>query len=132
MTIGQHAMPEKEPLSYLSFPMTPGGAFTAAQYSSTSIPYSRLISIEIDPHTGDILQRIDSAQAPLGMRVVQYFNAIHFGWFGGSGILGLVIKILWVLLGLAPAVLGITGLIMYWNRYLKRKLRSWTRAGSNL
>lgn len=132
LSIGQHAMPEKAPLAYLSFPMTPGGAFTAAQYSSDSIPYSRLRSVEIDPSTGKTTHSFDSAQSPLGMRVTQYFTAIHFGWFGGSGGLGLAIKILWVLLGLAPAALGITGLIMYWNRYLKRKLQTWTRSGNSL
>lgn len=125
VAIGRNAMPENSPLSYVSFPVLPGGPFTVAQYSSTFVPYSRLRSFEIDPHSGKILQRLDSAHSSLGMRLTQYFTAIHFGWFGGPGALGVIIKILWVLLGLAPAVLSISGLIMYWNRSLKQKLRHW-------
>ncbi|MGE3843788.1 MAG: PepSY-associated TM helix domain-containing protein [Vicinamibacterales bacterium] len=38
----------------------------------------------------------------------------HFGRFGGLGV-----RILWVVLGLAPAVLFFTGGIMWWNRVLR-------------
>lgn len=38
----------------------------------------------------------------------------HFGRFGGLGV-----RVLWVLLGLLPAVLFVTGGIMWWNRVLR-------------
>ena len=44
-------------------------------------------------------------------------HPLHFGTLWG-----LPIKILWFLLGLSLAVLTITGLIMYWNRYLRHHL----------
>ena len=44
-------------------------------------------------------------------------HPLHFGTLWG-----LPIKILWFLLGLSLAVLTATGLLMYWNRYLRHKL----------
>ena len=41
------------------------------------------------------------------------FSAAHYGNFGGWPT-----KVLWVILGFAPAVLFVTGMIMWWNRVL--------------
>jgi uncharacterized iron-regulated membrane protein len=41
---------------------------------------------------------------------------LHFGTFWGWGV-----KILWVLMGLSIPLLTVTGALMYWNRYLRRK-----------
>jgi len=60
-----------------------------------------------------------STDANLGSRVgdaVLYWLAYaHFGRFGGWGT-----KVLWAALGLAPAVLFVTGALMWWNRVLRR------------
>jgi uncharacterized iron-regulated membrane protein len=44
-------------------------------------------------------------------------HPLHFGTLWG-----LPIKILWFLLGLSLAALSLTGVLMYWNRYLRHKL----------
>ena len=44
-------------------------------------------------------------------------HPLHFGTVWGFGV-----KILWFLLGISLAVLTATGLLMYWNRYLRHKL----------
>jgi uncharacterized iron-regulated membrane protein len=44
-------------------------------------------------------------------------HPLHFGTLWGMSV-----KILWALCGLALAVLAITGLLMYWNRFLRHKL----------
>jgi uncharacterized iron-regulated membrane protein len=44
-------------------------------------------------------------------------HPLHFGTVWGLGF-----KILWCLLGVSLAVLTATGLLMYWNRYLRHKL----------
>ncbi|MGA7342092.1 MAG: PepSY-associated TM helix domain-containing protein [Terracidiphilus sp.] len=46
-------------------------------------------------------------------------HPLHFGTLWGLGF-----KILWFLLGLSLAVLSVTGLIMYWNRYLRHRLHA--------
>ena len=41
---------------------------------------------------------------------------LHYGTFWGLGV-----KILWFLMGLSIPLLTVTGALMYWNRYLRRK-----------
>jgi uncharacterized iron-regulated membrane protein len=48
--------------------------------------------------------------------LVSWINRLHFGRFGWFT------QILWTFLGLAPAVLFITGVLMWWNRVLRKAL----------
>jgi len=45
-------------------------------------------------------------------------HPLHFGTLWGTSV-----KMLWALCGLALAILAITGLLMYWNRYLRHRLK---------
>ncbi len=54
-------------------------------------------------------------QRSFGDWVLRWFSYLHFGNFGG-----MPIKILWCIIGLAPVVLFATGLLMWWNRVLRR------------
>ena len=51
----------------------------------------------------------------LGDTVLWLMHPLHFGTLWG-----LAGKIVWALLGISLAVLTVTGLLMYWNRYLRR------------
>ena len=55
----------------------------------------------------------------LGDWILWLMHPLHFGteW-------GLLVKVVWFLLGLSMAVLALTGLLMYWNRCLRHKLPS--------
>jgi uncharacterized iron-regulated membrane protein len=46
--------------------------------------------------------------------------AAHFGRFGGK-----FTKTIWVIAGLAPATLFLTGTVMWWNRVVRSSLRRW-------
>lgn len=52
-------------------------------------------------------------------------HPLHFGTLWGTAL-----KIVWALLGFGLAVLTITGLLMYWNRYLRRQFAP-TRGSSS-
>lgn len=54
----------------------------------------------------------------LGTQILRGFSLAHYGNFGGWGV-----KILWVILGLAPAVLFSTALLMWYNRVLAPAMR---------
>jgi uncharacterized iron-regulated membrane protein len=54
----------------------------------------------------------------LGGKILRGFSNAHYGTFGGWPV-----KALWVLLGLAPVVLFVSALIMWWNRLLSPALR---------
>jgi len=58
-----------------------------------------------------------------GDQIIRWFSYLHFGNFGGwPG------KALWVVIGLAPAFLFVSGVLMWWNRVLMQGARR-RRAG---
>jgi uncharacterized iron-regulated membrane protein len=59
-----------------------------------------------------------------GDKVIQWLYYVHFGNFGGWPV-----KVIWTLLGFAPVLLFITGVIMWWNRVLSAEARRAKRAG---
>jgi uncharacterized iron-regulated membrane protein len=107
----------------MQLPLTPHAPYRAIGYYKEALPYSQLVRIVLDSHTGALLASSDTRKEDRGARVEQSFVAIHFGLFGGAGPLGLLVKILWVLLGMVPALLAVTGLLMYWNRSLRMMWR---------
>jgi uncharacterized iron-regulated membrane protein len=59
------------------------------------------------------------ANRSLGDWIMWSMRPLHFGLLWG-----LPMKILWCFLGLSLAVLSVTGLLMYWNRWLGHRWRS--------
>jgi uncharacterized iron-regulated membrane protein len=113
------ALPADAPPGYLQLPTTPASPIRVTGYYQHAAPYSQLVRIVLDPHTGALLASSDTRTEDLASRIEQYSVALHFGLFGGPGPLGLLVKILWVLLGILPALLAVTGILMYWNRKLR-------------
>jgi uncharacterized iron-regulated membrane protein len=118
------ALPPSAPPGYLQFPSHPGTPFRVTGYYTGAAPYSQLVRILIDSRTGALLASTDTRDQDFGSRLEQYFVALHFGLFGGDGFRGLLVKVLWVLLGLVPALLALTGIAMFWNRKLRAVYRS--------
>ena len=58
----------------------------------------------------------------LGDWILWAMHPLHFGTLWG-----LPIKILWFLLGVSLAALSVTGVLMYWNRYLCKRWHALTR-----
>jgi uncharacterized iron-regulated membrane protein len=61
----------------------------------------------------------------LGDWLVWLVAPLHFGTSWGQ-----TVKALWALLGLALPLLTITGMLMYWNRYLSKRWRRLTAPGN--
>jgi uncharacterized iron-regulated membrane protein len=57
-----------------------------------------------------------SEQIRIGDNVLFWLAQLHFGRFAG-----LTVKAIWTVLGLAPAVLVVTGGLMWWHRVVRRK-----------
>ncbi len=113
-------LPVNAPPDYLALPSHPGMPVYATGYYKGAAPYSQLVSIRFDAHNGTLLSRSDTRQGSLGTHLIQLSFAVHFGSFAGEGAFGLFVKLLWVVAGLAPALLALTGLMMFWNRKLHR------------
>jgi uncharacterized iron-regulated membrane protein len=58
-----------------------------------------------------------------GDKIIRWFSYLHFGNFAGWPS-----KALWVVIGLAPAFLFVTGVLMWWNRVLSPAARRLRRA----
>jgi uncharacterized iron-regulated membrane protein len=119
VAVARRALPKDAPAGYMALPYKPGAAYSVTGYYRSALPFSQLVRISLDPRTGEVLGYSDTTKLPRGLQVVQYFFTVHFGSFGGDGWLKIIVKVLWVSVGLAPAILAVTGLLMYWNRKLR-------------
>ena len=61
----------------------------------------------------------EPSKTRFGDQVLFWLSRLHFGRFAG-----LPVEIIWMIFGLMPAVLFVTGTLMWW----KRVLRPWVRA----
>jgi uncharacterized iron-regulated membrane protein len=80
-----------------------------------------LNSVYLDQYSG---ARVNPAATPTrtaGDIVMTWVAPLHVGTFGGNGI-----RVTWLLLGLAPPLLFVTGFIMWWTRVVRTR---WGRTG---
>jgi uncharacterized iron-regulated membrane protein len=61
----------------------------------------------------------------LGDWIVWSQVPLHFGVYWGLGV-----RIVWAAAGLAIPLLAVTGLLMYWNRFLRRKWKHRSKPNS--
>lgn len=74
-------------------------------------------NLYFDQFTGKLLGKWQRGiHRSAGDVIVYWISPLHYGDFGGVWV-----KALWVALGLAPALLFVTGSLMWWNRVLSKK-----------
>ncbi|MEH2112019.1 PepSY-associated TM helix domain-containing protein [Nostoc sp.] len=73
-------------------------------------------NVYLDQYSGQVLRVDNSLKASLGEKILNSFEPLHYGTFGG-----LPTRILYVFVGLAPLILFITGFVMWWYRKRKQK-----------
>lgn len=67
--------------------------------------------VTLNQYTGDVLRVENALKAPIGRQIEAAIYPLHVGAVGGLGV-----KSLYVLLGLAPIALFITGFTLWWSR----------------
>lgn len=106
-------------LAGIAIPAKPGDNITL--YIDTGKPgdFSHRDILTFDGHTGKLLTTWHYGQKhSLGDWFLWLMYPLHFGTLWGTPF-----KVLWSLLGFSLPVLSITGLLMYWNRYLGKRWR---------
>ncbi|MBM3763018.1 MAG: PepSY domain-containing protein [Acidobacteria bacterium] len=78
--------------------------------------------VYLHPGTGEVVRVTYHHEVPLGARIQRDIFGLHFGTFAGD-----VSRVSWVLVGVAPTVLFVTGVLMWWNRSLSKKWRKSAR-----
>lgn len=103
--------------TYISIPTKPEGVFRVnKKFPQEKEDFGRS-RVYIDQYTGQVLRIRDERNLPLGEKVLDSFTPMHYGTFGG-----LTTRIFYVFIGLAPLILSVTGLIMWWYRPKKSNL----------
>lgn len=77
-----------------------------------------------DQYSGEVLQQWDTTNNTLADFVRSWPVKLHTGEFGGVGV-----KVLWVFTGLAPLLLFVLGVIMWWKRVVRREQGRLLHAG---
>jgi len=112
------AAPDCKPTIFY-FPKSADSSF----YVRVHCPYDPhavgLTYIYVDPPTARTTLVDRFYQETSAMRLVRLVTPVHYGDVGG-----LTTRILWVAIGLAPGVLFVTSLLMWWNRSLSKR---WSR-----
>ncbi|MFD2245627.1 PepSY-associated TM helix domain-containing protein [Pontibacter ruber] len=82
--------------------------------------------VYLDQYTGKPLYAYDPVAAPAGRRLLRnWFVPIHFGEVGGY-----VTRVLWFILGLLPATLWVTGLLIWRGKRKKKNKKAVTGKGA--
>ncbi len=72
--------------------------------------------VYVDPYTAQVVRVSLHKDVPLASRLQRDIFGLHFGTFWGHPT-----RILWIVVGLAPSILFVSGLLMWWNRSLSKK-----------
>jgi uncharacterized iron-regulated membrane protein len=100
-----------KPVARVVLPVGERGAFLVMFADRSPTPASsRLTSVYLDPYTGERLAHASGART-WGDAVMARMTPWHVGGVGGQA--G---RVIWFLFGLAPAVLYVTGLLIWWRR----------------
>jgi len=73
-----------------------------------------LTSVYLDQYTGEAITPSAAARRSAGDIVMAWLTPLHIGNFGGNGV-----RVMWLVLGMAPPVLFVTGFIMWWTRVVR-------------
>jgi uncharacterized iron-regulated membrane protein len=86
---------------------------------------AELTSVYLDQYTGAPLAEAARAQRSAGDVVMDWVAPLHVGNFGG-----LFVRVAWLILGLAPPLLFVTGFIMWWTRVVRPRWLGARRPGT--
>ena len=110
---------QQVPDQYIQRVVTPSsdtGAFLVMFSPVRPAPVGReqLTPVYLDQYTGEVLKELPRAGRSAGDVVMEWVAPLHVGSFGG-----MTIRVAWLVLGLAPPLMFITGFIMWWSRVVR-------------
>lgn len=97
--------------TYVSLPEKPEEPFRVGKKQAQETDKWGRTQIYLDQFTGVVIQLSDGLKPSRAEAIINEFGPVHFGTFGGR-----LTQILYVLVGLAPTILMVTGVVMWWYR----------------
>jgi uncharacterized iron-regulated membrane protein len=98
-------------LSEIEIPTNPTDAWLFHFLPHGTINLGNAELVAIDRRSGRVLTARRTADLPFALRAVIFLRPLHYGSFGGN-----FTKVLWIVFGLSPAVLFVTGVLMWRKR----------------
>jgi len=108
----QQILPEAR-VTRVSLPRNKKDSFTVVMSRGDAAEFENAdyVYFYFDQFTGELLHKWDRAGQTAGDQIISWLGFLHVGNFGG-----MPIRIVWATLGLSPALLFVTGFLMWWNR----------------
>jgi uncharacterized iron-regulated membrane protein len=115
LTSAQTSFPNSQ-LSQVTLPLRPSDAWRVQFRSRERIDSGTTEFAVVDRRSARVLAAHSTADLPGSVRAVLFLRPLHVGSFGGQ-----ITKIVWVVLGLIPAILFVTGFLMWQARLRQAK-----------
>jgi uncharacterized iron-regulated membrane protein len=112
-------------LARVDFPFGEDGAFRVRFRMPGELHPIGLSMVFVDRYSGEVLLSANALDQPAARRLGYTYYPLHIGSFGGR-----FVQLLYVLAGLAPALLSVTGVVIWYNRRQKRNRRRATQASA--
>jgi uncharacterized iron-regulated membrane protein len=109
-----------------SFPQKPGDPVTVRTKETNDWHRIGLNYVYFEPADARVIRSDRFSAATTATQAILLMYPLHFGRFGGrwgSTSLFYGVMVLYIVIGVAPFALMVTGLLMYWNRSLSKKWR---------
>lgn len=114
LATARRELPDGEP-TFLTLPQADGAPLTVRLRTPSEWHPNGRSYVYLAPATGRVLRVDDARAAPLGARLLYAAYPLHVGAFGGGAV-----RVLYVLLGLSPALLSVTGVLIWYRRWRRR------------
>lgn len=111
MSAATRVLPDAEP-TFLYFPQELEAPVTVRLRTPPEWHPNGQSFVYARPSDASILRVDDAREAPWGAQVLQTFYPLHIGAVGGR-----LVQWLYVVLGLAPAILSVTGTVIWYQRW---------------
>lgn len=114
------AMPDGR-AGFVKFPQKPGEPVEVRLKTAFDGRHDGNSRVFLHPASAVVLQVQRFDELSFGNRLLAMLGQIHMARFMSPGWASVAARSLWLLVGLAPGLLFLTGLLMWWNRVLRRK-----------
>lgn len=124
LRMAEAAMPGAQAV-YISFPIDSHKAVGVKLKEPNDWHRVGLSNVYLEPADGRVIHVDRFSTNSSATKFIKLMLPLHFGRFGGGFGLGPIavyaVMVVYVLIGLAPFALSVTGLLMYWNRSLSKR-----------
>lgn len=114
-------------VTQIRFPHEPGELVEVRVKTPLDFHWHGHSRVWLRPDTAEVVRFEDFRRLPFGWQVALALRQLHQGHFTAPGGWGMVLRFLWIPLGLLPGLLFLTGFLMWWNRKLAKQWRALRR-----